>query len=116
VQGGTNDLAQHRTPAEAAANIRDMVRRAQQAGLRVLVTTIPPINARYPKWAPEARRLNARIRSLAKEEGAPLIDLFGQLEDPGRPDRMRARWTDDGIHPTVAGYARLGRAAARQLR
>jgi lysophospholipase L1-like esterase len=28
---------------------------------------------------------------------------------------MPARWTDDGIHPTVDGYARLGRAAARQL-
>ena len=51
IQGGTNDLAQKRTPAAAAANIRDMVRRAKARGLRAIVTTIPPINFRYPKWA-----------------------------------------------------------------
>ncbi len=115
VQGGTNDIAKGRTPAVAAANIRDMVRRAQRAGLRTLVTTVPPINARYPKWAPEVRRLNALIVSLAREAGVPVVDFFGLLEDPRRPGRMPARWTDDGIHPTVDGYARLGRAAARQL-
>jgi lysophospholipase L1-like esterase len=116
VQGGTNDLAQGRTVASAAANIRDMVRRARDAGLRALVTTVPPINRRYPMWAAQVRRLNARILSLARDEGAPVIDFFGLLEDPRRPDRMPARWTDDGIHPTVDGYARLGGAAARQLR
>jgi lysophospholipase L1-like esterase len=115
IQGGTNDLAQHRTPAEAAANIRDMVRRAQQAGLRALVTTIPPVNSRYPTYAEPVRRLNARITSLAREARVRVIDFFGQLEDPRRPDQMPARWTADGIHPTVEGYARLGRAAARQL-
>ncbi len=115
VQGGTNDIAKGRTVASAAANIRDMVRRAQHAGLRALVTTVPPINTRYPRWAPEVRRLNALIVSLAREAGVPVIDFFGLLEDPTRPDRMPARLTDDGIHPTVDGYARLGRAAARQL-
>jgi lysophospholipase L1-like esterase len=115
IQGGTNDLAQGRTVAFAAANIRDMVRRAQQAGLRALVTTIPPINRRYPAWATAVRRLNARINSLAREARVPVVDFFGQLEDPHHPDRMPARWTADGIHPTVDGYARLGRAAARQL-
>jgi lysophospholipase L1-like esterase len=92
IQGGTNDLAQGRTPAEAAGNIDDMVRRAERAGLRALVTTIPPRPARVP-----------------------VVDFFGELEDPRRPDRMPARWTADGIHPTVEGYGRLGRAAAREL-
>jgi len=115
LQGGTNDLIQGRTVASAAANLRDMVRRAQAAGLRTLVTTVLPINRRYPTWAAGVRQLNARITSLAREKGVSVIDFFGELEDPRRPDRMPARWTDDGIHPTVDGYARLGRAAARQL-
>ena len=115
VQGGTNDVIQGGNPAAAAANIREMVRRARDAGLRTLVTTVPPINRRYPEWAPEVRRLNALIVALAREEAVSVIDFFGLLEDPRRPDRMPARWTDDGLHPNVDGYARLGRAAARKL-
>ena len=115
LQGGTNDLVQGGTVASAAANLRDMVQRAQAAGLRALVTTVPPINRRYPTWAAEVRRLNARIRSFARDAGVRVIDFFGVLEDPRRPDRMPARRTADGVHPTVDGYARLGRAAARQL-
>ena len=115
IQGGTNDIAQNRTPAAAAVNIRDMVRRAKKRGLRTLVTTAPPINVRYPKWAPAVERLNALIRAVARQEGVPVIDFFGELEDPQRPNRMPGRWTDDGIHPTVEGYARIGRAAAVEL-
>ena len=115
IQGGTNDLTQGRSVAAAAANIQDIVRRAQDAGLRTLVTTIPPINGRYATWAAVVRRLNARITSLAQDDGVSVIDFFGLLEDPRRPGHMPARWTADGIHPTVEGYARLGRAVARQL-
>ena len=115
VQGGTNDLAQNRTAATAAQNILDMVRRAKDAGLRTLVTTVPPIAARYPKLASEVRRLNELIVALAGEEDVPVIDFFRLLEDPRRPDRMAGRWTDDGVHPTVDGYARIGRAAARVM-
>jgi lysophospholipase L1-like esterase len=115
VQGGSNDISQGRTPAAVAANVREMIQRGREAGLRVLVTTIPPINVRYPKWAAEVRRLNELIRALAREEDVPVIDFFHLLEDPGRPDRMPGRWTDDGVHPTVEGYARLGGAVAREL-
>ena len=115
VQGGTNDITQDRAPAFAAANLREMLRRAKDAGLRTLVTTIPPINTQYPRWAQEVRRLNGLIRAIARSEGVPLVDFFAALEDPSRPDRMPDRWTADGVHPTVAGYARLGAEAARAL-
>jgi lysophospholipase L1-like esterase len=115
VQGGTNDIVQGRTPSSAAANIRQMVRRARDAGLDVLVTTVPPLNARHPRWAPEIRRLNELIHALAREEDVSVIDFFKLLEDPRRPGRMRADWTADGVHPTVEGYRRIGRVAARRL-
>jgi acyl-CoA thioesterase-1 len=115
VQGGTNDIVQGHTPASAAENIRQMVRRARDAGLVVLVTTVPPINARHPRWAPEVRRLNNLIRALAREEGVSVIDFFRPLEDARRPGRMRTDWTADGVHPTVEGYLRIGRVAARKL-
>ena len=115
VQGGTNDIAQSRPPASAAANIRQMVRRARDAGLEVLVTTVPPINRRHRRWAPKVRQLNELIRALAREEDVPVVDFFEALEDPRRPGRMRSDLTADGVHPTVEGYRRIGRMAARQL-
>jgi len=116
VQGGTNDIVQGHPPVSAAGNIRQIVRRARDAGLVVLVTTVPPINARHPRWAPEVRRLNNLIHSLAREEDVSVIDFFKPLEDPRRPGRMRADLTADGVHPTVEGYLRIGRVAARKLR
>jgi hypothetical protein len=115
IQGGTNDIAQGRTPATAAVNLREMIQRAKAAGLRTLVTTIPPVNVQYPRWAPEAARLNRQIRVIAQREDVPVIDFFGLLEDPARPGRMPPQLTDDGVHPTVRGYARIGSAAAREL-
>jgi lysophospholipase L1-like esterase len=93
-----------------------MVRRGRAAGLRTLVTTVPPLNYGYPRWASEIRRLNDLIRALARREEVALIEFFDVLEDPRRPGRMRADWTADRAHPTVEGYARMGRIAARALR
>lgn len=115
VQGGTNDLVQGQPPAGAAANIRSMIRRAREAGLDVVVATIPPLNVRHPEWAPEIRRLNDLIRTLAREEDVPVVDFYSALEDPRRPGRMRADWTADGVHPSIEGYRRLGRAAAAAI-
>ena len=64
---------------------------------------------------PGVQRLNALIRAIASQQGVQVIDFFGLLEDPARPDRMPAKWTEDGIHPTVQGYERIGRAAAVEL-
>lgn len=116
IQGGTNDITQDRPPAEAATNIREMIRRAQDSGLDVLVTTLPPINARFPEWRAEVDRLNELIGDLASEADVPVIDFFGVLEDPDRADRIRPEWTSDGLHPTIEGYAQIGRAAADELR
>lgn len=108
VQGGINDIAQGRTVEDAADNLRAMVRRGKELGLRVALVELLPWNNGWPAAEPQIRRLNELIAELAREEAVPLLPFHDTLEDPERPGRMRAEWTSDGDHPSVEGYRKLG--------
>jgi len=113
VQGGINDIAQGVAVEIAAENLREMVRRGNELGLRVVLADVLPWNNGWPRAEPEIRRLNVRIAAIAREEGVTLLPFHDTLEDPGRRGRMREEWTSDGDHPSVAGYRRLGELAFR---
>jgi lysophospholipase L1-like esterase len=108
VQGGINDIAQGRAVETAAENLRAMVRRAKELGLRVLLVDVLPWNNGWPDAEPMIRRLNELIAEIAAAEDVPLLPFHDMLEDPDRPGRMREAWTSDGDHPSVEGYRRLG--------
>ena len=112
VQGGINDIVQGRAPEAAAADLRAMVRRGKERGLRVAVADVLPWNNGWPDAEPEIRGLNALIAELARDENVPRLAFHDTLEDPDRPGRMKAEWTHaDGDHPSAAGYRRLGELA-----
>jgi lysophospholipase L1-like esterase len=110
VQGGVNDIAQGLPPEGAAANLRAMVRRGKELGLRVAIVELLPWNGGYPTAYRPIEDLNERIAAIGREEKVPVIGWYDVLEDPRRPGRMRPRWTIDLAHPSVEGYRRLGRA------
>jgi len=110
VQGGINDIAQRRPVEPAAENLRAMVQRGRELGLQVLVADVLPWNKGWPEKAAAIRELNERIRAFA----VPLLPFHDTLEDPEHPGRMKAEWTnDDGNHPSIDGYRRLGELAFR---
>ena len=110
VQGGINDIAQGRSIDSAAEYLRAMVERGLALGLPVAVCDVLPWNNGWPAAEKPIRELNERIRAL----GVPLLPFHDTLEDPERPGRMRDEWTnEDGDHPSVAGYRRLGELAFR---
>jgi lysophospholipase L1-like esterase len=110
VQGGVNDIAQG-LPIEAAArNLRAIVRRGKQLGLRVAIVELLPWSGGYPAADRPIRALNRRIASIGRQEGVSVMQWYELLEDPRRPGRMRPGWTDDLSHPSVEGYRRLGEA------
>jgi lysophospholipase L1-like esterase len=112
VQGGINDIVQGRPAEEAAANLREMVRRGKELGLRVALADVLPWNNGWPDAEPAIRRLNELIRAIARDEAVPLLPFHDTLEDPERPGRMKQEWAHaDGDHPSVAGYRRLGEVA-----
>ena len=107
VQGGINDLAQGRPVAAAAAELRELVRRGTELGLRVAVADVLPWNNGWPDAEQPIRELNAELESF----GVPVLPFYATLEDPERPGRMREEWTSDGDHPSIEGYRRLGELA-----
>jgi lysophospholipase L1-like esterase len=113
VQGGINDIAQGRSPAEAARNLRAMVERGKSLGLRVEIAELIPWNNGYPAADPKIRRLNALIHRFARAERVRVLPFYRTLEDPKRPGRMEEAWTADGDHPSIEGYTRLGELAFR---
>jgi lysophospholipase L1-like esterase len=116
VQGGINDIAQARDVEAAAANLRAMVRRGKELGLRVVLVDVLPWNNGWPDAEPKIRTLNALLADAAREEGVPLLPFHDTLEDPDRPGRMHEEWTSDGDHPSVEGYKRLGAVVVAALR
>jgi lysophospholipase L1-like esterase len=115
VQGGINDIAQGRDVDEAAANLRSMVRRGKELGLRVALADVLPWNNGWPRADPKIRRLNALVADIARDEDVPLIPFHDTLEDPDRPGRMREEWTHEGDHPNEAGYRLLAKAVLENV-
>ena len=115
VQGGINDIAQGRDLDAAAANLRAMVRRGQELGLRVVLADVLPWNNGWPDAEPQIRRLNALIGAIAHDQGVPRLPFHDTLEDPDRPGRMREEWTFEGDHPNEDGYRRLADVVLGEL-
>ena len=110
VQGGVNDIAQGLPIGRAAENLRAIVRRGKELGLRVAIVELLPWNGGYPGADRPIDALNRRIGSIGRQEGVRVLPWYDLLEDPRRPGRMGPRWTDDLAHPSVEGYRRLGEA------
>lgn len=110
LQGGINDIAQGRSVEDAVRNLSALVERGLALALPVALCDVLPWNNGWPDQAPAIGQLNMRLRTL----GVPVLPFHATLEDPERPGRMKDEWThEDGDHPSLAGYRRLGELAFR---
>ena len=108
VEFGANDGLRGQPVEGIATNLREIVRRAQGAGARVVVAgmQLPP------NYGPEyAEAFTAIYPAVAKATGATLLP-FLLVDVAGRPELNQA----DGIHPTAEGQRRVARTVAAVLR
>ncbi len=110
VQGGINDIAQGRMVDDAARVLEAIVERGLEVDIPVAVCDVLPWNNGWPGAERPIRELNAHIHAI----GVPVLPFHDTLEDPDRPGLMKPEWTnEDGDHPSIAGYRRLGELAFR---
>ena len=108
ILGGTNDILHSLSPDITVANLAGMAAQATAAGMRPILATIPPIYVTNQELSAQVFALNAAIRSLAQQNGYPLLDYYAALVQ--HPEVFV-----DGIHPDSTGYAYMEAVLAQTL-
>lgn len=122
------DHRPHVPLAEFVERYRAMVRTLVAAGIRPILTTLPPLEPRrffnwwcrdldqsaVARWLGDVEtiythqeRYSQAVERLAREEGAALVDLRGAFLARGNVGGLLC---EDGTHPNSAGQALIGGA------
>jgi len=123
---GTNDLRREGTVAQITDGLAAILKRIRASGTpapRVFGVTMIPRHNVAPSgtntgWNDEKsrrrREVNDWMRAAAGFDG--ILDFDAMMRDPKQPDLMLPPLNcGDGIHPSPAGYYRIGRAISLDL-
>ena len=111
INGGINDIAENNYEYDETRtfnNIKAMAEIADANGIKVILTSVLPSD-RFgwrplkTEIAPKVMSLNERLKGLAKEKGYAYVDYFSKMEN-GTTHGMKDEYSNDGVHPTDAGY------------
>lgn len=110
ILAGTNDIAGNTGPSTldmVMDNLKSMTEIAQSNGIKVfLCSVLPAFDYSWrPGKAPNVKipELNEMIKSYAEEnDNVVYVDFFSAMVDD--KNGMQESLTNDGVHPTAAGY------------
>ena len=110
IMGGTNDVLQGLPVEPSALRLTAMVRLAQDAGAKVWIVALPPIDRFYLRPVDAMAEAEAKV---ASETGATYVALDDSMVGP------EGDWLPglsyDGVHPTPAGAQALAEAVLAGL-
>jgi len=113
ILAGINDIAENTGPTTLKMiqdNIISMVELAKANHIKVILSSIFPANTF--KWNPKIYpadkviEMNTFLKNYAKENSCTYLDYYTPLVDDKKG--MKAMYSEDGVHPTKAGYAIMG--------
>lgn len=116
ILAGTNDIAGNTgpsTPEMILDNIKGMCDIARAAGVRVVLCSILPAHKYYWKGGMDKHPqtviplYNAMLKAYAESEKITYVDFFTPMvdSDPDNLNGLPKKYSKDGIHPTIEGYA-----------
>lgn len=115
ILAGTNDVAQSVSAATIEANLTSMLTKAQAAGIRPIIGTIPPRTANTSAQNAVCLDVNQWIRNLAvTNKGIIVVDYWKVLVDTSGTFDSTCT-SDGGTHPNSKGAARMGKVYADVL-
>jgi len=103
------------TVDELTAAYEDLVGRAEQAGLDVLLATMTPLS---PEQRDDAAReaVRAGLNDWIRTSGYPVLDFDAAVRDDAMPRALNPAYAaPDDTHPNVAGERLLGQVAAASI-
>ena len=114
INAGTNDIAQNNHPYvedRTFGNIVSMCEIARANKVKVILSTITPCggygwNRCIADVPQKIESLNARLREYARQHKLGFIDYYSPMvvTEGAKKGSMKDELTQDGCHPTVAGY------------
>ncbi len=120
ILAGTNDVAGNtgpETPEMIQGFLMSMVDLARANGIEPVLCSIPPA-ADFP-WkkglepAPKIQALNKWMKEYASLHVIPYVDYYSALQDGN--GGMKPEYSEDGVHPTKAGYDVMAPLAERGI-
>lgn len=115
VLAGTNDITGGASAGQLIDSLNQVVRKAHQRRLRVVLLTLLPAHKRTPDKEQIRQDVNHWIRTTKNAD--VVVDAESVVRDPDQPNRLRPAYDwGDGLHLSVAGHQALGAAVADALR
>jgi lysophospholipase L1-like esterase len=114
ILAGTNDIAGNTGPArleDVEANLASMEELASAAGIRVVFSSVLPVNDYVPRakesfaLRPLAKiaELDRWLKGYCERRSCVYLDYAAAMTDA--KGYLRRELSDDGLHPNAAGYA-----------
>lgn len=94
-----------------------MIKKCHEKGIKVYAGTILPVgnNGYYSELHDEIRvKLNNWFKS-SKSKVDGIIDFDELLRDPDNIDTLLPEYSNDNLHPSIAGYKKMGEYAYQRL-
>lgn len=110
-EGAPGPIRGQPSAAEITAGLQQLVRQAQERGIRVLLGTLPPFKgASYWNKEKEGRRADVN-RWIRARRDVQVVDFDAALRSAADPQLLEPRYdSGDHLHPGPAGYAAMADA------
>ena len=120
ILAGTNDIAENTGPItlnDIFGNIVSMVQLAEANKIKVILSSVLPAYD-FP-WHPGLQpaekivKLNNMIKSYCQKNNIVYVDYYSKMVDERKG--LDRRFTNDGVHPTLAGYKIMDRLIGKAI-
>jgi lysophospholipase L1-like esterase len=116
---GVNDIGNQSDLAlvdRITAAYQQIAERGREAGILVYGSPLLPFK-NHSYAGGQALTIRSQINDWVRTSGAfdQVLDLAAAVADPSDPERLLAAFSNDGLHPSRAGYEAMGNAVELSL-
>jgi len=114
ILAGVNDVYQGQPVESVEAQLRAMYDKAKAAKIPVIAGSIVPYNTATPEQNQKMHAINDWIRAEAtRDSNITFVDTRKAAARPDNIDQLAS--SPDGLHPSIAGYHRMGDVIAAAI-